>query len=31
MIEAIKELMMPEEPRRGRIGFQLPEASRAKR
>jgi hypothetical protein len=30
LIEAIKELMAPEEPPRGRIGFQLP-AAKAKR
>jgi hypothetical protein len=31
LIEAIKELMMPAEPTRGRIGFQLPAAAKAKR
>jgi phage regulator Rha-like protein len=31
LIEAIKELMAPEEPARGRIGFQLPAVVKAKR
>jgi hypothetical protein len=31
LIEAIKELMAPEEPTRGRIGFQLPAVVKAKR
>jgi len=31
LIETIKELMTPEEPPRGRIGFHLPPAAKAKR
>jgi len=31
LIEAINELMTPEDPPRGRIGFQLPAAAKAKR
>ena len=31
LIDAIKELMTPEEPKRGRIGFQLPPAVKVRR
>lgn len=31
LVDAIKELMTPEEPKRGRIGFQLPPAVKVRR